>query len=65
VDANPEHGQVKLIKVDISDGFYPIWLNLHNILKLAVSLPPLLGEEPLLALPLVLLMGWTDLLPYF
>jgi hypothetical protein len=57
VDANPDHGPVNLIKVDVSDGFYRILLNLHDIPKLAVSLPPLLGEEPLLALPLVLPMG--------
>jgi hypothetical protein len=65
VDANPDHGPVNLIKVDISDGFYRIWLNLHDIPKLAVSLPPLLGEEPLLALPLLLPMGWTESLPNF
>jgi hypothetical protein len=65
VDANPDHGPVQLIKVDISDGFYRIWLNLHDIPKLAVSLPPLLGEEPLLALPLVLPMGWTESPPNF
>jgi hypothetical protein len=65
VDANPDHGPVNLIKVDISDGFYRIWLNLHDIPKLAVSLPPLLGEEPLLALPLLLPMGWTESPPNF
>jgi hypothetical protein len=65
VDANPAHGPVKLIKVDIADGFYRIWLNLHDIPKLAVSIPTLHGDEPLLALPLVLPMGWTESPPYF
>jgi hypothetical protein len=65
VDANPKHGPVQLIKVDIADGFYRIWLNVHNIPKLAVAIPTLYGEEPLLALPLVLPMGWTESPPYF
>jgi hypothetical protein len=32
---------------------------------LAVSLPPKIGDKPLLALPLVLPMGWTKSPPYF
>jgi hypothetical protein len=65
VAANPEHGPVHMIKVDIADGFYRIWLNLTDIPKLAVSIPSLKGEEPLLAFPLVLPMGWTESPPYF
>jgi hypothetical protein len=65
VSANPSHGPVKLIKVDIADGFYRVWLNLSDIPKLAVSIPSLRGEEPLLAFPLVLPMGWTESPPYF
>jgi hypothetical protein len=65
VNADLAHSPVKLIKVDITDGFYRIWLNLHDIPKLACSIPTLYGEEPLLALPLVLPMGWTELPPYF
>jgi hypothetical protein len=65
VDANPEHGPVHLIKVNIAHGFYCIWLNVHDIPKLAVAIPTLYGEEPLLALPLVLPMGWTESPPYF
>jgi hypothetical protein len=53
------------MKVDIANGFYRIWLNLHDIPKLAVLLPRLHGKEPLLALPLVLPMGWTESPPYF
>jgi hypothetical protein len=64
-DADPVHGPVHLVKVDIADSFYRIWLNLHDIPKLTVSLPPLYGKEPLFALPLVLPMGWTKSLPYF
>ena len=65
VDANPAHGPVHLIKVDIADGFYRIWLNVADIPKLACSIPPLYGDEPLLAIPLVLPMGWTESPPYF
>jgi hypothetical protein len=65
VDANPKYGPVQLIKVDIADGFYRISVNVNDITKLAVSLPPLYGDEPLLALPLVLPMGWTESPPYF
>jgi hypothetical protein len=65
VEANPKYGPVQLIKVDISDGFYRVCLNLTDIPKLAVSIPSLKGEEPLLAFPLVLPMGWTEYPPYF
>jgi hypothetical protein len=65
VEANPVHGPVYLIKIDISDGFYRIWLNSSDIPTLAVSLPPLQDNETLIALPLVLPMGWTESPPYF
>jgi hypothetical protein len=65
VAANPAHGPVQLTKVDIADGFYRVWLNLSDIPKLAVSIPSLKGEEPLLAFPLVLPMGWTESPPCF
>jgi hypothetical protein len=65
VDANPKHGPVQLIKVDLGDGFYRIWLNIHAIPKLAVAIPTLYSEERLPALRLVLPMGWTELPPYF
>jgi hypothetical protein len=65
VEAHPQHGPVYLLKIDIADGFYRIWLNEHDILSLAVSLPPLHGDTLLVALPLVLPMGWTESPPYF
>jgi hypothetical protein len=65
VDANPAFGPVHLIKVDIARGFYRIGLNVQDIPKLAVAIPALDGKEPLLALPLVLPMGWTESPPYF
>jgi hypothetical protein len=65
VSANPLFGPVSIIKVDIADGFYRISVNPDDIPKLAVAIPQLCGDEPLLALPLVLPMGWTESPPYF
>jgi hypothetical protein len=65
IDADPAYGPINLFKVDIADGFYRIWLNTNGIPKLAVSLPALHGEEPLVALPLVLPMGWTESPQFF
>jgi hypothetical protein len=53
------------MKVGIADGFYRIQLRAPDIVKLAVSIPVLVGEEPLIALPLVLPMGWTESPPWF
>ena len=63
--ANPELGPVQLIKIDISDGFYRIGLRIDDIPKLGVIFPTRDGEEPLIALPLVLPMGWTNSPPIF
>ena len=63
--SNPRYGPVYLAKVDLSDGFYRISLNDSAIAKLAVALPQFPGEEQLLALPLVLPMGWSESPPYF
>ena len=66
VFANPAYGPVYLIKVDLSDGFYRVWLNLRDIPKLALVLPPLTDStEPLVALPLALPMGWVESPPWF
>jgi hypothetical protein len=65
VEANPRFGPVNLLKVDIADGFYRIWLNTAGIPKLAVAIPSLDHKEPMLGLPCVLPMGWTELPPYF
>jgi hypothetical protein len=63
--ANPAHGPVQMIKLDISDGFYRIGLNIDDIPKLGVVFPTLPGDEPLIAFPLVLPMGWTNSPPIF
>jgi hypothetical protein len=63
--ADPKNGPVYLIKIDISDGFYRIALNIDDIPKLGVVFPTLPGEEPLVAFPLVLPMGWSNSPPIF
>ncbi len=62
---NPAHGPVQMIKLDISDGFYWIGLNINDIPKLGVVFPTLPGDKPLIAFPLVLPMGWTNSPPIF
>ncbi len=63
--ANLAHGPVQLIKLDISDSFYWIGLNIDNIPKLGVVFPTLPGDEPLISFPLVLPMGWSNSPPIF
>ena len=63
--ADPELGPVYLLKLDISDGFYRIDLAIDDIPKLGVVFPTRPGEEPLVAFPLVLPMGWKNSPPVF
>jgi hypothetical protein len=63
--ANPAFGPVHLLKLDISDGFYRIALNVDDIPKLGVAFPTADNADPLVALPLVLPMGWKNSPPIF
>jgi hypothetical protein len=63
--ADPAHGPVHMIKLDISDGFYQIGLNIDDIPKFWVIFPTLSGDEPLIAFTLVLPMRWTNSPPIF
>lgn len=63
--ANRAFGPVFLIKVDISDGFYRLKLSPAGIPSLGVAFPTAPGEEPLVAFPLVLPMGWVSSPPFF
>ena len=63
--ADPELGPIYMLKLDIADGFYRIALNIDDIPKLGVVFPTNPGEEPLVALPLVLPMGWKNSPPAF
>jgi hypothetical protein len=65
VRADPRYGPVKFIKIDLSDGFYQIFVRAADIPKLGVAFPALDGEEPLVAFPLALPMGWTESPPNF
>ena len=49
----------------MSDGFYRGGLAVYDVIKLGVAMPALPGEEPLIAFPLVLPMGWVNSPPYF
>jgi hypothetical protein len=63
--AKPQHGPVYLLKVDIADGFYRVYVAPRDVPKLGVAFPHQDGEEPLVAFPLALPMGWTSSPPYF
>jgi hypothetical protein len=63
--ANPHLGPIALMKLDISNGFYRIALNVDDISKLGVAFPTPSGHEPLIAFPLVLPMGWKNSPPIF
>ena len=40
-----------MIKVDLADSFYRVWVNAPYIIKLGVAFPNLEGKEPLIAFP--------------
>lgn len=66
VHADPRFGPVYLAKIDIADGFYRIWLQASDVVKLGVALPLCNPEgRPLVAFPLALPMGWVESPPYF
>ncbi len=62
---NPAHGLVHMTKLDISDGYFWIGLNIDDIPKLGVVFPTLPGDKHLIAFPLVLPMGWKNSPPIF
>ena len=63
--ADPKLGPVYLSKLDISDGFCHINLAVEDIPKLGVFFSVKDGEEPLVAFPLVLPVGWEHSPPIF
>jgi len=63
--SNPRFGPVYLSKIDIADGCYCIWLKAEDVPKLAMTFPTRPGEEPLVAMPHVLPMGWRESPPCF
>jgi hypothetical protein len=66
VHANPAYGPVHMMKVDVADGYYRVWVRCADIPKLGVVLPDLDGSgELLVALPMALPMGWVSSPPWF
>jgi hypothetical protein len=63
--ANPAFGPPLLAKFDLSDGYYRIPLSPEAALELALVLPPLENQPPLVGIPLCLPMGWKLSPPYF
>ena len=65
-DANPRHGTVNLSKYDLADAFMRVGLSPSMILRLAVAVPTTSSDEdPLIAVPMVLPMGWMESPPTF
>jgi hypothetical protein len=63
--ASPRFGPTYMAKTDLADGFYRLWLAARDIPNLGVVFPAYDDEEPLVALPLTLPMGWVESPPYF
>jgi hypothetical protein len=62
--ADPAHGPVYVCKLDISNGFYHISLNVADAPLLAVLLPQQPSKPPLVGIPIALPMGWVESPPY-
>ena len=63
--ANDVFGPVYMSKINLSDGFYRLWLRPEDTMKLVVLFPLRLGEVPLVRMPLTNLMGWCSSPPNF
>ena len=62
---NPAQGPLYLLKINLSDGFYHVHLCVQDAPLLDVAFPVAPGEPLLMAILLVLPMGWTESPPYF
>jgi hypothetical protein len=58
--SDTRHGLIKLAKTDISDAFMRVWISLATIPFLGAILPSFPDDEPLVAFPMILPMGWVD-----
>ena len=58
--ANPSHGPIYMAKYDISNGFYQMFLDPEDSLKLSVLMPRYEGEPQHIAIPLSTMMGWVS-----
>ena len=60
VFADPSLAYVYLLKADVSDEFYRIGLRQEDAPKLGLIFPNGADEEPMVAIPLTLTMGWKN-----
>ena len=63
--ANPKYGPPRLAKHDIKDGFYRLYIQPSDCLRLAQLLPRYDGEPQLIGIPLACPMGWVQSPPTF
>ena len=63
--ADTAQGPLYLLKINLSDSFYRVRLRVQDAPMLGVAFPVAPGEPLLMAIPLVLPMGWTESPPYF
>jgi len=57
--AHPDFGPILMAKFTLSDGYYRIPLSPQATLELAVVLPPMDNNIPIVGIPSVLPMGWN------
>jgi hypothetical protein len=58
--ANTKFGPVYMSKVDLLDGFYRLWLQPEDTMRLAVLFPSRPNEPDLIGIPLTNPMGWVS-----
>ena len=63
--ANAKFGPVYMSKIDLSDGFYRLWLRPEDTMRLAVLFPSRPNEPALIGVPLTNPMGWVSSPPNF
>ena len=51
--ANPSHGPIYMAKYDISNGFYQMFLDPEDLLKLSILMPHYEGEPQHIAVPFI------------
>ena len=64
-NADPRHGPIYMMKVDIADGFYRVGMAPEEVPSLGLHLSPGPDRKTLVAFPLVLPMGWVESPPQF
>ena len=63
--ANPRFGPVRLAKHDVKDGFYRLFLDPLDCLRMSIIMPEYPGEPQLIGIPMACTMGWVQSPPTF